>query len=123
MPGQTFVDERVVRVEQVHHAAVFAQDRFEQQLGFTPERLTQLAVEHLRLRADIVELAKKQPLCGEIVDERLRASVGQHPPRLPLELRRIASLPACASASSSSSGTLLHRKNESRDASSKSLMR
>ena len=48
--------------------------------------------------------------------------IREHPPHLLLEHRRIASACRCsASASSSSSGMLLQRKNERREASSRSL--
>ena len=30
MPGKTFVDERVVRRQQIHHASVFTDDAVEQ---------------------------------------------------------------------------------------------
>ena len=65
-----------------------------------------------------------QPLRREVGHQRSRPRVGQHPPHLPLEHRRLAAAcPRPPASSSSSSGMLLHRKNDSRDASSRSLTR
>ena len=43
--GQALIEEGVVGVQQFQHAAVFAQDALEEQLGLLPERLAQALVE------------------------------------------------------------------------------
>ena len=61
---------------------------------------------------------------AKFVDERSRPRIGEHAPHLLLEHRRArAARPAPPASSSSSSGMLLQRKNDRRDASSRSLMR
>ena len=45
VPGEPLVEERVVGVEQVEHAAVFLDDALEEQLGLAAERLPQVVVE------------------------------------------------------------------------------
>ena len=126
MPGQPLVDEGVVGLQQIDHAAVFAHDALEEQLGLALEAAPQVVVEVGELVGvglRVPNVPKVQPLTREVSDQRLRLWVGKHAPRLSLEHRRVFSLPALASASSSSSGMLLHRKNESREASSMSLTR
>ena len=59
---------------------------------------------------------------AKLVDERLGLRIGQHASDLLLAARpACAACPARRRCSSSSSGMLLHRKNDSRDASSRSL--
>ena len=56
--------------------------------------------------------------------QRVGARIGEHAADLPLEHRAAArSVPRTAASSSGSSGMLLQRKNDSRDASSRSLSR
>ena len=89
---QPFVDERVVGAQQIQHAAILAEDAVEEQLGFLPERLTEIVVEvrkQSHVRRDRREVAQVQPLRGEVVHERARPRVGEHPPRLPLEHGRL----------------------------------
>jgi hypothetical protein len=43
--GQAFVDERVVRRQQIEDAAIVADDTVEEHLDFTTHRLTQRIVE------------------------------------------------------------------------------
>ena len=40
-----------------------------------------------------VEVAQVQPLRGEVADHRARPGIGQHPPDLPFEHRRLVELP------------------------------
>ena len=73
---EPLVQERVVGLEQVEHAAVFAQDALEKQLGFAAERLAQVVVEigkQPQVGRDRFEVAQVQPLLGEVADERSRA--------------------------------------------------
>ena len=124
MPRQPLVDERVVGVDQIQDAAILADDGLEQQFRLAPERVAEVAVELLGAGRDVVELPQLQPLARQIVDERAARGIGQHAPRLLLEHRGDrTSRPFAASPSSSSSGMLLQRKKDSRDASSRSLIR
>src|SRR5205814_7324568 len=45
VPGQTLVEERIVGVQQVEHAAILADDTVEEQLRLALEGLTQIVVE------------------------------------------------------------------------------
>ncbi len=95
MPGQALVDERVVRIQQIEHAAILAHDAVEQQLGFALERLPQIVVEvrkHQEVGVPVPQLAQEQPLSGEIGDERARPRVVQHPSDLLLERRGVLEL-------------------------------
>ena len=56
--GQPLVHERVVRAQQVEHAAVFADDALEEQLGLAPERLAQVVVEVGERRASGLAAAR-----------------------------------------------------------------
>ena len=88
MLGQALVQERVVGVQQIEHAAILADDALEEQLGFPLEGLPQVVVEvkeHLRTRPEPGHIADVQPLTGEVADQRLRARVGEHPLDLLLE--------------------------------------
>jgi hypothetical protein len=73
------VDERIVRVHQIHHAAVLAHDAVEEQLRFLFHRLPEVVVE-IRERGEIgvgvLQVAQMQPLLGEIVDQRSRPRIG-----------------------------------------------
>ncbi len=93
MARQPFVHERVVGVEQVDHASVFADDAFEQHLSFAAERLPQVLVEILRGRLHVREIAQVEPLAGKIVRQRLRLRIGEHPLHLLLEDLGIVELP------------------------------
>ena len=67
--GEPLVEERVVRLEQVEHAAVLAQDALEEQLRLLAERLPQVVVEvgeQPQVRRDRFEVAQVQPLPGEV---------------------------------------------------------
>ena len=45
MAGKTFVNERVVGVDQIEDAAILPNDGLEQQLGFAAEGVAKVAVE------------------------------------------------------------------------------
>ena len=69
MPRQPLVDERVVRVHQVEHAAILAHDAVEEQLRLALEGLPQVVVEvgiDEQVRIPVAQLAQEQPLSGEI---------------------------------------------------------
>src|SRR4029453_7103226 len=45
VPGQPLIDECVIRFEEVHDAAVFANNTFQEQFRLAAERLTQVVIE------------------------------------------------------------------------------
>src|SRR5437867_12691662 len=86
---QAFIEERVVRPDEIEHAAILAQHAVEKELGFLPKGLTQVVIEvpiEGGVRSDRLEIAQPQPLSCEIRREVERASIGEHPARLLLEL-------------------------------------
>ena len=91
--------------------------RRKEHLGLAPERLAQIVVEVFRVGLHVRQLAQVEPLAGEVRDQRVGLRIGQHAPHLPFEHCRIAQ-PALGwrTSSSSSSGMLLQRKNDRRDA-------
>ena len=92
MPGQTLVEERVVGIQQVEHAAILADDAVEEQRGLALEGLTQIVVEvkeQFRAGPEPGHIADVKPLAGEVAHQRLRARVGEHPPHLLVEHDRI----------------------------------
>src|SRR6185295_19802777 len=69
----------------------------DEQLGLLLHRVAQVLVElriQLGVGHDASELAQLEPARGEVVDERLRPRIAQHPLDLLLERRRIAQLAA-----------------------------
>ena len=69
VPREPLVDERVVGVHQVEHAAVLAHDAAEEQLGLALEGLAQVVVEvgeDEQVRIPVAQLAQEQPLAGEV---------------------------------------------------------
>ena len=84
---QTLVHEREVGIDQIDDAAVFAENRLEQELGLALERQTEVAVKLPGRGRDALQLAQQQPLPRYVVHHRLSPRIGQHPPRLLLEHR------------------------------------
>src|SRR5688572_1414825 len=66
---EALIDEGVVGIEQVEDAAVLVHDGIKQHLGFAAERLPQAVVEVLRVSLHPVELAKVEPLAGEVLNQ------------------------------------------------------
>ena len=74
MPRQPLVDERVIGVQQIQHAAVFAHDALEEQLRLAAHGLAQVVVEIGKVSKSgliVLQIAQEQPLAGEIVDQRV----------------------------------------------------
>src|SRR6185436_1434849 len=90
VPGETLVDERVIRVEQLDERAVLADDGVEEQLGLSAQRPPQVGVEARRFGLDGGQVAKIQPLASEVLNERARLAVRDHSLDLALQRRRIA---------------------------------
>ena len=72
--GQAFIHERVIGVDQLQNAAVFADDVLEKQRAFAFEGIAQRVVElrilH-RIRMPLRDVPQMQPLSGEVVEQRL----------------------------------------------------
>src|SRR5262249_49070259 len=83
-----FIEECVVRPDQIEHAAILAQHAVEEEFGFLPEGLSQVVIEVPKkssVRSDGFDIAQPQPLSSEIRSDVERASIGKHPARLLLE--------------------------------------
>src|SRR5262245_33813135 len=90
---QAFIQERVIRADQTEHAPILAQYAVEEQFGLLSEGLSQVIVEvpiKGGVGSDGFDIAQSQPLSGEICGEVERASIGEHPACLLLELSRLA---------------------------------
>ena len=121
---QPLVEERIVGRQQLHDAAVVAHLAADEQPRLLLHRVAQVLVEfriQLGVGDDAGELAQLEPAAGEIVDQRVRARIAEHPLHLLFERAGSLSVPRTAASRSSSSGMLLQRKNDSRDARSRSL--
>ena len=94
---QPLVQERVVRRQQLEHAPVLAQDAVQEQLGLAMKRGAQRFVQFGKqdfVRPLRFEVAQEQPLRGEVRHHRFGARIGEHPPDLPFEHRRLPSTSA-----------------------------
>ena len=81
MPRQPLIDERVVGIQEIHHAAVLTHDAVEEQGCLVLHRLPKVVVEigeGFQVRNGVLEISQVQPLLGEIGDERLGSRVSQH---------------------------------------------
>ena len=88
VPGEPLVHERVRRGQQVEDAAVAAQHAVDEQLGLAPERPPQVLVEtgeEPRVGLLRIDVAKEQPLLGEVVHEGGRPRIREHPAHLAVE--------------------------------------
>ena len=102
--GKPLVQEGVVGAQEIEHAAILPEHAFEEHLGLAAERLTQVVVEIWEQTVDgprALQVAKIQPLGGEVVDERLGTLVGQHAAHMALDDRRILSARAPSPSSDS----------------------
>src|SRR5687768_3388228 len=89
VPGKSFVEERVVRPDQIHHAAIFADDAVDKELSFFPETFAHVVVEFGEpacARHERIEVAQPQPLTRKIRRQILRPWIRKHPASLLLEL-------------------------------------
>src|SRR5690606_31784330 len=93
MSRKPLIDERVIGRQQLENAAVLANDAAEEELDLAPEGLAQRAVEVREQLDDGLarrDAAHVEPLPGEVLNERLRAGIRDHPLHLLLEHGRIA---------------------------------
>ena len=89
---QPFVDKGVVGIQQIDHAAVFADDAVEEHFRFPPEGLPKIVVEVARFRPGALQFAKVKPLAGEVRGQRGGFRIGQHTARLLRQNLRIMQL-------------------------------
>ena len=91
MLREPLVDERVVRIQQIEHAAIFADEAVEEQfrlaLHRAGERLVVLRVQQV-VGEDLIEILQTQPLRCKPRRQRFRSRIGEHPLDLLLETRR-----------------------------------
>ena len=95
MFSQPFVHKRVVRSKQIHDAAILVDNALEEQLRLTTEGLAQIVVEVRKNHGDgllTLQTAQVQPLTSEVIDQRVRPWIDQHPANLRLQHRRVAQL-------------------------------
>src|SRR5438093_12214381 len=79
---QAFIEERVIRPDEIEHAAILAQHAVEEELGFLPEGLPQVVIEvaiKSSVRSDGLKIAQPQPLSSKIRREIERTPIGEHP--------------------------------------------
>jgi hypothetical protein len=96
MAGKSFIDEGVIRIQQVDDAAVLAHDALKEKLRLAPEGLPQVVIPVGKLFPvgdSALQVAQEEPLAGEISDQGLGPRVRQHPPHLLLEHRRVLQFP------------------------------
>src|SRR5262245_46411878 len=96
MLGQSLVDERVVRIEELEHAPILADDVLEKEFSLANHGRTQGRVERLvgaGVRRQGSYRAEHEPLTGEVLNQGIRLRVLQHPPDLRLERAGLTQLP------------------------------
>ncbi len=113
VPGQSLVDERVVGVDELQHAAILAHDVGEEQLGFPSHRRRSASSNAgnfsrsgdtvARLRSCSHCPAKFSTSASDLGSASIRRTCRS-------SVSPWLSLPSRASVNSSSSGMLLHRK-------------
>ena len=87
------VEERVLRAQQIDHAAVFPEDAVGEQRQLGAEILARIRSagrirEHGRVRHDLVQPLHVEPLVDEVARERRRTRIGEHALHLLVEHRR-----------------------------------
>ena len=123
---EPLVDERVIGRQQIEDAAVFVNDAAEEQLDFAPESLRAACCRNpetgpRRARWPAMPRTFSHwpvKFSTNACERGRRSSARPAAPAPPAS----CSVPCDASSISSSSGMLLHRKNDRREASSRSLM-
>ena len=79
---EALVDEGVIRIQQIDHAAVLADDAVEEHLRFAPERLPKIVVEIVGFWPGVLQFAQVKPLPGESFSKGGRSRIRQHSARL-----------------------------------------
>ena len=99
VPGQLFVEERVLRRQQIHDAPVLLQLSVEEQLHLPHEGNPQVVVKPremlVRIRREQPHIADLQPLFEKVLHQRCsRARIREHAPHLLIEDTCIPKSPA-----------------------------
>ena len=92
MAGQPLIEKGVVRIQQVQHGTVFAEEIGEEELGLAQEGLPQVFIEvgeDVGVGPCAGEIAEKEPLSGEVVDESVGSGVCHHTADLCLQDCRV----------------------------------
>jgi hypothetical protein len=79
---QPFIHERVIRCQQIHHAAIFVDDAGEEQFRLLPHGLPQIIVEvgkRVEIRSGGLQIAQEKPLLREVIDQGFGLLIRQHP--------------------------------------------
>ena len=97
MERDALVEIRVLRSQQIDHAAVFPEDAVGEERQLGAEILARIRSaggirEHRRVRHDLVEALHVEPLMDEIARQRHGTRIGQHAPDLPVEHGGLAQL-------------------------------
>ena len=95
MFGQKFIDKCVIGGQQLRHIAILFDDVVKEKLCLAHHRIQQISgvVQKLiRVRLNLFEVSKVQPLAGKVVGQRDRFGIGQHAACLFLQHRRILEL-------------------------------
>ena len=90
--GQSLVDEGVVSAKQVDDTAIVPHDALDEQLRLSCEGRPESLVERRegdRVRCHVRNVAEQEPLPDEVIDQRRRPAVSQHPTHLLLEDRGV----------------------------------
>src|SRR5262245_2996443 len=88
MLGEPLVEERVIRIQELQRATVLAENACQKQLGLFLKGGFQAFVEareDVGIGPRICERSQVEPLPAEILDQRVRLRVRQHPRKLRLE--------------------------------------
>ena len=96
MTRQALVEERIASVDEVEDAAIVADDGLDEELGLAPHRQPEVVLELRELVAvarEGFERAELQPLAAEVLGERTRLRIAQHPADLEREDLRVAQRP------------------------------
>src|SRR5690606_17771875 len=90
--SESFVDKRVIRVQQIEDAAVFTNQTVEEQLHLASERVAEIVIKvrkHVRDGNVAVKRPQAEPLSGEVGGKRGGSRIVEHSVYLLCERRRL----------------------------------
>ena len=94
--GQPLIEVGIVRLQQIHHRVVPADQAPDEQFRLLTERLPQIVIEireQPQVRRHRVEIPELQPLVGKIGCQRRSFRIGQHPAHLLVQCFRYGQFP------------------------------
>ena len=124
VPREPFVDVGIVRGQKVDDASIVVKLAADEEPRLLQEGVSKVFVEFrvlVGIGHDAGESAQLKPLAREVVDQRLRSRVAEHPPNLPLELDRVAQFAGDGDVEQFVVGDAAPEKERQRDARSTSL--